>query len=225
MNLKDYDKMWTNKVIQADMDFAKLYVMDNIVSKDDPLIGAYSASLMGGVRVRKYPMIGTDTQTYAPSIYAVNDLVSTNGFVSGAGKKKTNNIVSDFGTGFRDGFVGTAKMVGEAATAVAPLAPLLMLAAGKADIELEKAKESLKKFINNERKTKPSKKHLQLLEANGIISKKGEDKLEAGKINRLKKGKKWAEFAINTASSGLDLAERAKAIVGGKINRLKKGKK
>jgi len=31
-------------------------------------------------------------------------------------------------------------MVGEAATAVAHLAPLLMLAAGKADIELEKAK-------------------------------------------------------------------------------------
>ena len=86
MNLKDYDKIWTDKVIQADRDFAKLYVMDNVVSKDDPLIGAYSASLMGGVRVRKYPMIGTDTQTYAPSIHAVNDLVSTNGFVSGAGK-------------------------------------------------------------------------------------------------------------------------------------------
>jgi hypothetical protein len=38
--------------------------------------------------------------------------------------------------------------------------------------DLEKAKESLKKYVNRERKTMPSKKHLALLEEHGIISKK-----------------------------------------------------
>jgi hypothetical protein len=38
--------------------------------------------------------------------------------------------------------------------------------------ELDKAKESLKKFVNRERKTMPSKKHLALLEEHGIVSKK-----------------------------------------------------
>jgi hypothetical protein len=38
--------------------------------------------------------------------------------------------------------------------------------------DLEKAKESLKKYVNRQRKTMPSKKHLALLEEHGIISKK-----------------------------------------------------
>ena len=48
-----------------------------------------------------------------------------------------------------------------------------------------------------------------------LYQKKGEDKLEAGTVNRLNKAQKWTEFAVNTASSGLGLAERGKAIVGG----------
>jgi hypothetical protein len=37
--------------------------------------------------------------------------------------------------------------------------------------DLEKAKESLEKYVNRERKTMPSKKNLALLEEHGIISK------------------------------------------------------
>ena len=79
---------------------------------------------------------------------------------------------SDFGTGFKKGFTDTLDVVGKVADVgvkLAPLAPLLM-AGSKPD--LEKAKESLKKNVNRERKTMPSKKHLALLEEHEIISKK-----------------------------------------------------
>jgi hypothetical protein len=79
---------------------------------------------------------------------------------------------SDFGSGFKKGFTDTLDVAGKVADVgvkLAPLAPLLM-AGSKPD--LEKAKESLKKYVNRERKTMPSKKHLALLEEHGIISKK-----------------------------------------------------
>ena len=225
MDLKEYEKIWTDKVIQADRNFASMHLMDNVVSKDDPLIGQFVSKLMsGGTRVRQYPMIGTDQSTYKPAIHATNELVS----ISGGKKKKgiTTNDVMDFGKGFQQGFVAPFQMVGDAATAIAPAVALASASGGaKGAIELEKAKESLKKFVNNERKTKPSKKHLQILEANGIISKKS-DETEGGKVNRLKKAKAWTSFAVDTATSGLGLAEKGKAIAeGGKVNRLNKAKK
>jgi hypothetical protein len=79
---------------------------------------------------------------------------------------------SDFGTGFKKGFTDTLDVAGKVADVgvkLAPLAPLLM-AGSKPD--LEKAKESLKKYVNRQRKTMPTKKHLALLEEHGIISKK-----------------------------------------------------
>jgi hypothetical protein len=78
---------------------------------------------------------------------------------------------SDFGTGFKKGFTDTLDVAGKVADVgvkLAPLAPLL-LAGSKPD--LEKAKESLKKYVNRQRKTMPTKKHLALLEEHGIISK------------------------------------------------------
>ena len=229
MDLKEYEKIWTDKVIQADRNFASMHLMDNVVSKDDPLIGQFVSKLMsGGTRVRQYPMIGTDQSTYKPAIHATNELVGISGGISGGKKKKgiTTKDVMDFGKGFQQGFVAPFQMVGDAATAIAPAVALASASGGaKGAIELEKAKESLKKFVNNERKTKPSKKHLQILEANGIISKKS-DETEGGKVNRLKKAAKWTNFAVDTAKSGLGLAEQGKAIAeGGKVNRLKKAKK
>ena len=214
MDLKEYEKIWTDKVIQADRNFASMHLMDNVVSKDDPLIGQFVSKLMsGGTRVRQYPMIGTDQSTYKPAIHATNELVG----ISGGKKKKgiTTNDVMDFGKEFQQGFVAPFQMVGDAATAIAPAVALASASGGaKGAIELEKAKESLKKFVNNERKTKPSKKHLQILEANGIISKKSDDQVEGGKVNRIKKASKWTAFAVDTAKSGLGLAEQGKAIAG-----------
>jgi len=112
-------------------------------------------------------------------------------------------------------------MFGDAASAIAPLA---MLAAGKPNGELEKAKSSLKSFLDGQRKNKPSKKHLQLLENHNIISKKVEEKTEGGKVNRMNKAKKWTDFSANTIDTGLDLAAKAKMIAG-KVNRMNKAQK
>jgi hypothetical protein len=74
-------------------------------------------------------------------------------FLHGAG------FCSDFGTGFKKGFTDTLDVAGKVADVgvkLAPLAPLLM-AGSKPD--LEKAKESLKKYVNRQRKTIPTKKH------------------------------------------------------------------
>jgi hypothetical protein len=79
---------------------------------------------------------------------------------------------SDFGTGFKKGIhegLDVVSKVADVGVKLAPLAPLLM--AGSKD--LEKAKESLKNYVNRQRKTMPSKKHLKLLEEHGIISKQG----------------------------------------------------
>lgn len=70
---------------------------------------------------------------------------------------------SDFGTGFKQG-ISDGLDVG------VKVAPLLLKGAGKKS-ELDKAKEALKKYVNKERKTMPSKKHLDLLEKEGVISK------------------------------------------------------
>ena len=76
---------------------------------------------------------------------------------------------SDFGKGFKTGLNETLDVAAKVAGVAAIAAPLLA-AAGKKS-ELDKAKESLKKFVNKERKTMPTKKHLDLLEKHGIISK------------------------------------------------------
>ena len=82
-------------------------------------------------------MIGTDSRTYAPSSNAPNHIVGISNPIGG--KKKSSGItdkdVYDFGHGFRDGFVGTAQMFGDAASAISPL---VMLAAEKPSGELKK---------------------------------------------------------------------------------------
>ena len=132
MDLKEYEKSWTDRLIQADRNFASMYLMDNVVSEDDPFIGQFVSKLMsGGTRVRQYPMIGTDQSTYNPAIHAVNELVGVSG---GSGKKEgiTTNDVMDFGKGFQQGFVEPFQMVGDAATAIAPAVSLAALASGGA---------------------------------------------------------------------------------------------
>ena len=107
---------------------------------------------------------------------------------------------SDFGTGFKKGFTDTLDVVGKVADVgvkLAPLAPLLM-AGSKPD--LEKAKESLKKYVNRQRKTMPTKKHLALLEEHGIISKK-----EGGNVFKDigKAAKKTTKSAVKATKSAV----------------------
>ena len=54
-------------------------------------------------------------------------------------------------------------------------------------------------------------------------AKQGMDLAKAfGGVNRLKKAKKWTSYAVDTAKQGMDLA---KAFGGKKVNRMKKAKK
>ena len=160
-------------------------------------------------------MIGTDSSTYASSFSALAELVPSDG----------GNKASNFARGSIKGFKSVADPAILVAKTVAPYAPLL-LAAGKSD--LDKAKESLRKYVEGEKKTKPTKKHLDLLEQHGAISKEQ----EGGNENILKKAKRWTGFAVDTASKGLNLVEKGMkiggtghSVSGGKVSRLKKAKK
>ena len=81
---------------------------------------------------------------------------------------------SDFGTGFKQGINDGLDVAGKVADVGMKVAPLIAMAGSGKKSELDKAKESLKKYVNRERKTMPSKKHLALLEKEGIISQKSE---------------------------------------------------
>jgi hypothetical protein len=212
MNLEMYNKMVSDKLKKYDMDYAKNFDLVNISSNNE--------LLSGGTKPRKYVMVGTDSSTYAPNFNAPEKLVGLSG-----GKKKKKSIydnMDEFADGFVYGFTKPLEVGADIAKKVAPL----MAAAGKSD--LDKAKESLQKYVDGKKKTKPTKKHLDLLEEHGIISKEK----EGGKVNRLKKAKRWTGFAVDTADKGLDLAEKGMKVFGGSsynvsggVNRLKKAKK
>ena len=88
--------------------------------------------------------------------------------------------------------------------------------------ELNAAKAMLEAYVSGERKTRPPKKMLNILEENGIITKKGgrmpkkppphtavmnPEPFEGGKVNRLKKAKKWTSFVKDDiVKDGIDLA-------------------
>jgi hypothetical protein len=64
------------------------------------------------------------------------------------------------------------------------------------DLKLDKASSELKKYLNGERKTKPTKKMLVVLESIGVICKRGGGYSQVGgKVNRLKKANMWADFS------------------------------
>ena len=94
------------------------------------------------------------------------------------------------------------------------------------DLSLDKASSELKKYVNGERKTRPSKKMLEILEENGVISKTGSgyskvgggipkiavmpqkpmpSDMTGGKVNRLKKANRWADFSKEQVKDGIDL--------------------
>jgi len=201
------------------MEFSKKFDLDNL-SKNNEL-------LSGGTKARKYVMVGTDSSTYAPNFNAPENLVGLSG-----GKKKKKSIydnMNEFADGFVYGFTKPLEVGADIATKVVPIAKQvapLMAAAGKSD--LDKAKESLQKYVDGKKKTKPTKKHLDLLEEHGIISKEK----EGGKVNRKKKAERWLGFSVDAANKGLDLAEKGMKVFGGSsynvsggVNRKKKAER
>jgi hypothetical protein len=209
MNLEIYNKLVSDKLKGYDMDYAKNFDLVNISSNNE--------LLSGGTRPRKHVMVGTDSSTYAPNFNAPEKLVGLSG---GKKKKSIYDNMNEFADGFVYGFTKPLEIGADIATKVVPIAKKvapLMAAAGKSD--LDKAKESLQKYVDGKKKTKPTKKHLDLLEEHGIISKEKEGgssyNVSGGKVNRLKKAKMWTDFSVNTAEKGLDLAEKGMKVFGG----------
>jgi hypothetical protein len=208
MNLEMYNKMVSDKLKKYDMDYAKNFDLVNISSNNE--------LLSGGTKPRKYVMVGTDSSTYAPNFNAPEKLVGLSG-----GKKKKKSIydnMNEFADGFVYGFTKPLEVGADIASKVVPIAKQVapLMAAGKSS-ELDKAKESLQKYVDGKKKTKPLKKHLDLLEEHGLISKEGGSSynVSGGKVNRLKKAKRWTGFAVDTADKGLDLAEKGMKVFGG----------
>ena len=73
------------------------------------------------------------------------------------------------------------------------------------DLKLDKASSELKKYLNGERKTRPTKKMLEVLEDNGVISKSGAGYSKIGGVNRLKKANRWADFSKDQVKDAIDL--------------------
>ena len=73
------------------------------------------------------------------------------------------------------------------------------------DLKLDKASSELKKYLNGERKTRPTKKMLEVLEDNGVISKSGAGYSKIGGVNRLKKANRWADFSKDQVKGSIDL--------------------
>ena len=76
--------------------------------------------------------------------------------------------------------------------------------------EFTKAKKQLKDYQEGIRKSPPGKAMLDILESQGVISKI-EDELTgsgnaSGKISRIKKAKKWADFSDTSLRKGIDTA-------------------
>ena len=80
------------------------------------------------------------------------------------------------------------------------------------DLKLDKASDALKKYLNGERKTRPTKKMLEVLESKGVISKSGAGYSQVGGgyskiggVNRIKKANRWADFSKQQVKDGIDL--------------------
>ena len=88
---------------------------------------------------------------------------------------------------------------------------LVGLSGGSAsDKTVDTAVKALKAYANGSKKTKPSKKMLAVLEKNGIITKTGGDcdcvtKKTGGKVSRIKKANKWADFSKDQISDAIAL--------------------
>jgi hypothetical protein len=78
--------------------------------------------------------------------------------------------------------------------------------------EFTKAKKQLDDYTSGVRKSKPAKAMLDILESQGVISKI-EDEFKgagnkSGKISRIKKANKWAQFSKGIVEDGMELGQK-----------------
>jgi hypothetical protein len=84
----------------------------------------------------------------------------------------------------------------------------------------------LSRMVNGVRKAYNKNEIVKMLIDKGV-SEMGAG-FSGGKVNRMKKAKKWTDFAVATAKKGIGLAKEIKGLGGkadGKVNRMRKAQK
>ena len=177
-----YQQMIYNKLLEIDGRFATLFPYTNMAQD----------VLEGGTRLREHPLPGVSMETYEPSTLAVG---------GGRPKRRGPQIQRPGGPQIQRPYQ--------------PLPPKLMrknsnittLSAGS-----HNRMDLVKKIMKEQGLNLPQAS--KFIKDNGLYQKVekaitgGGNK--TGKINRLKKAKKWKDFAVDTANDGLDLVERVK---------------
>jgi hypothetical protein len=178
------------------MIYNKLLEIDGRFATLFPYTSMAQDVLEGGTRLREHPLPGVSMATYEPSTLA-----------TGGGRPKRQIM-----------------------------RPAVYRRELPSNIDLKKGKNTIKGGGNNRMelvKKIMKEQGLNLPQASKFIKENGlYQKVEkavgggnkTGKINRLKKAKKWRDFAKDTANDGLDLYERAtdpfkkvKSLFGGEI--------
>jgi hypothetical protein len=165
------------------MIYNKLLEIDSRFATLFPYTNMAQDVLEGGTRLREHPLPGVSMATYEPSTLAVG---------GGRPKQRGPQIQRPY----------------------QPLPPKLMrknsnittLSAGS-----HNRMDLVKKIMKEQGLNLPQAS--KFIKDNGLYQKvekviKGGGN-KTGKINRLKKAKKWTKFAVDTAGDGLDLAQRA----------------
>ena len=168
------------------MIYNKLLEIDGRFATLFPYTNMAQDVLEGGTRLREHPLPGVSMETYSPSTLATG---------GGRPKRRGPQIQRPGGPQIQRPYQ--------------PLPPKLVRKNG--NIKTLTAgggnKMELVKMIMKEQ-------GLNLLQASKFIKDNGlyqkvEKAITGGKVNRLKKAKKWTGFAVDTANVGLDLAQRA----------------
>jgi hypothetical protein len=184
------------------MIYNKLLEVDGRFATLFPYTNMAQDVLEGGTRLREHPLPGVSMETYEPSTLAVG---------GGRPKRRGPQIQRPGGPQIQR-------------PPQPKLPPKLMrknsnittLSAGS-----HNRMDLVKKIMKEQGLNLPQAS--KFIKENGLY-KKAEKAITGGKVNRLKKAKKWKNFAVDTANDGLDLYERAtdpfkkvKSLFGGEI--------
>jgi hypothetical protein len=84
--------------------------------------------------------------------------------------------------------------------------------------EVKKMGHKLSRIVNGVRKAYNKNELIKMLVQKG-------EKMQGGKVSRIRKAQKWTNYAEDTARRGLNLAKDAQGMFGGKISRIRKAQK
>ena len=201
-----YQKMIYDKLLELDSRYAVLFPYTNL-SQD---------VLQGGTRLRKHPLPGVSMETYEPSTLAVgNKSDDFHPKKSGPQIQRPPQKIPPKpvkGKPLTDGGVSNERI---------EIVKRVMKEKG---LNLPQASKYVKENNLYQKMDKGVKSKQPKL-----LRKNANDTTLIGGVNRLKKAKRWKDFAVETANDGLDLVHKAKdpfknikSLFGGEVKKVKR---